>query len=204
MSVYNRQAVFISFCFLTVSFFLCIVRHRRHQCHIYFGIVSFFTPMKTCLKKLVEIWTCNSSTATSHTDSVSSSPAIPEWSAAAEENPDRRPVVAAFQSSCAALPLPSKHTKNPLWTYNYLYAQRRGRSTHQEIPTSFWAKRSSIFSSRVLLKVSVLREVSLSSMAKYTWATLRREQSSTVDQTKSSHLFLQPKFKIAMISLLIN
>lgn len=33
-------------------------------------------------------------------------------------------------------------------------------------PTSFWAKRSSIFSSRVLLKVSVLREVRRSSMAK--------------------------------------
>lgn len=44
-------------------------------------------------------------------------------------------------------------------------------------PTSFWAKRSSIFSSRVLLNVSVFREVRRSSMARYTWATLQRERS---------------------------
>ena len=79
-------------------------------------IVSFL-PLKTCfkfLKKCVESLTCHSNSVTFHTDSVFSSLVIPQQSAVVGENPDRRPVVVieAFQSSSAALPLPSKHIKN--------------------------------------------------------------------------------------------
>lgn len=78
-------------------------------------------PKKTHLKKSVVILTFHSSTVTSHTDSVSSSPVTPGQTAAAEENPDRRPAVVpeVFLSSSAALPLPSKHTETWQWAQNY-------------------------------------------------------------------------------------
>lgn len=71
-------------------------------------IHTFFFPPLIYLKEWVEILTCHSSTVTFHTDSVSSSPATPECSAAAED-PDCQSVVEpeAFRSSSAVLLLPS-------------------------------------------------------------------------------------------------
>lgn len=74
-----------------------------------------FLTLLPSFKAAEALWarrTCCSSTATSHTDSVSSSPVIPQSSAAAEEKLDHKPaiVLETFQSSCAVLPLPSKHT----------------------------------------------------------------------------------------------
>lgn len=86
------------------------------------------------------ILTFHSSTVTSHTDSVSSSPETPELSAAAEENPDSRPVVApeAFQSSSAALPLPSKTHRIAVISLGApLYAEMRQTHKLWENPTSF-------------------------------------------------------------------
>lgn len=120
--------------------------------------------------------TCCSRTAASRTDSVSSPPATREQPAAAEENLSRTPAVEpeAFRSSSAALPLPSAH--------KYQHEPKTPPATRAQVsdyrslmwgePTSFWAKMSSIFSSRVLLKVSVFRDVRRSSMAKYTCVTL--------------------------------
>lgn len=83
------------------------------------------------IKKAV-ILTCHSRTVTSHIDPVSSSPVTPEQPGAAEENPDRRPVVApeAFQSSCAAPPPPSTHRNNTMTLKLQVYPEMR--QTHRE------------------------------------------------------------------------
>lgn len=108
----DNYNIFLMFLFLV----LYIVCNKLSMALLFHDTDILFPPIKTYLKKSAEILTCHSSTATSHTDSVFSSPVIPERSAAAEEKPDRRPVVAfeAFQSSSAALPLPSEHTETPL------------------------------------------------------------------------------------------
>lgn len=82
--------------------------HHKTSCKIFLPLLwSFNTDEAMWLRR-----TCCSSTATSHTDSVSSSPVIPESSAAAEEKLDHKPaiVLETFRSSCAVPPLPSKHT----------------------------------------------------------------------------------------------
>lgn len=85
------------------------------------------------------------------------------------------------QSSLETLPLPSAKRKTVSVLWPEVTPDPSGFSTHfaaysllmqKQSITSFWANRSSIFSSLVLLKVSVFREARRSSTARYTCDTL--------------------------------